>query len=195
MGAPKAALRLPDGRTLLERTLGLARQVVRHPDDVVALGRLDHPPTAAGMTPLTALPDALPNAGPLAGLCTLLERAADRWAILLSCDMPLLELPLLRRLHGAVADDVDAVVFVRRDNPRIYHACCGMYHPRSLPAARNELEHGKRSLQRVLAAVRVRTLWPSADERRQLTNVNTPEEFRRAIASKPAPPAQSSGTT
>ncbi|MEW6253325.1 MAG: molybdenum cofactor guanylyltransferase [Planctomycetota bacterium] len=177
MGRPKATLPHPNGRTLLEHVISVARQPDLWIDEIVLLGRCADPP--ASLADMRTLADPLPNAGPLAGLCALLEYAVDRWALLLACDMPRLQPSLLERLRVAAGPEHDAVVFRRPDRPGGYHTCCALYHPRLLPAALHELRHGSGSLQRPLAAARVAALDPLPVEEEMLTNLNTPAEYER----------------
>jgi molybdopterin-guanine dinucleotide biosynthesis protein A len=178
MGRPKALLTLPDGRTLIEHVAGVALSLGERFTDVVILGRPPSLPASLASLPLVA--DEVSGAGPLAGLCSLLEYAMGRWGLLLACDMPCLDAPVLLRLLDRADAAIDAVIFSRPSRPGAYHACCGLYHPRVRPAAVEELKHGSGSLHNLLARVRVAALSPTADESRQLTNVNTPDEFAEA---------------
>lgn len=142
LGRPKGLIMLPNGRTMIEHIVGVALKIT---DNVVILGR-----GFALPQPLVGLPvleDEKPNAGPLAGLCTLLRHACDHptppelrqadgapvdggWALLLACDMPYLQPELIRKMTERIEDDVDAIVFERSDRPGTYHACCALYHSR-----------------------------------------------------------------
>jgi molybdopterin-guanine dinucleotide biosynthesis protein A len=177
MGCSKALLALPDGRTLVEHVAGVASEVAQ---EVVILGRLDSIPAALARYPI--LPDAKPNGGPLAGLCSLLVYARERWALLLACDMPLLTTGVVERIRAQAGPDTDAVAFWQDDRRQVYHACCAFYHPRILPEASDELTAGKGSLQNLLRRVRVAALVPEAEETCQLANVNTPEDLARALS-------------
>ena len=179
MGRPKALLAMPDGLTLVEHVAGVVQGLGPAVEETVILGRFDALPSS--LSHLRILPDAAVDAGPLAGLVSLLDQAAGRWAMLLSCDMPLVDAPVLRRLLAEAHAEVDAVAFLRSGRPRTYHACCALYHPRVISTAEQQLKEGKRSLQRLLANVRTTALIPSARENRQLINVNTPAEHVRAL--------------
>ena len=174
MGQPKALLRLPNGRILIEHAVEVASQTT---GDVVILGQaISLPPSLAR---LAVLADEKPDGGPLAGLCSLLRYAKDRWALLLACDLPYVGVGLIERVLGAQRPDVDAIAFVKDASRPVYHACCAAYHPRVLADAVDELVNGKGSLQGLLGRVNVAALQPTADEVRQLENVNTPEDIAR----------------
>ena len=176
MGRAKALLPLPGGTTLIEHVAGVASQVAQ---DVVILGQLTALP--APLTHLPVLPDAEPDRGPLAGLCSLLEYARARWGLLLACDMPCLAPAVIHRILAAARSDVDAVAFLRDNPAEPYHACCALYHPRILPEALSELAEGRASLQGLLARVRVAALRPDPQQTPLLMNVNTPQDHARAL--------------
>ena len=184
MGCAKALLPHPQARTFVEHVVGVARRIV---PDVVLLGSLSPlPPALRG---LPVFPDARPHGGPLAGLCSALSAASGRWVLLLACDLgrlgPEVLLRLLRLLPQATPQ-TDAVAYARDGGAAVYEACCALYHPRILPAARRELLDGRASLQALLGAVRVRALVPDGGEARQLSNVNTPEDLARLANDFPA---------
>lgn len=93
MGQPKALLTLANGKSLIEHVSAVAATIT---DQVVILGQAT--PLPAPLESLPVLHDRKPNGGPLAGLCSLLEHAADKWSLLLACDMPHLAAPVLQRL-------------------------------------------------------------------------------------------------
>ncbi len=177
MGRPKATLPLANGQTLVEHVAGVALRTGRWIAEVVILGHCEASP--AGLAGLTMLPDSEPGAGPLAGLCSLLKYAGERWTLLLACDMPRLEPVLLERLCSAVRPECDAVAFCRSDRSSTWHACCALYHPRLLPVAARELRQGSRSLQSLLATARVAGLDPTSEEQRMLMNLNTSRDYDR----------------
>lgn len=177
MGRDKATLPRPGGGTFLEHVVRVARSVAA---DIVLLGSPARVPES--LRSLRALADAQPQRGPVAGLCSALAAAESRWVLLLSCDLPLLTPGTLERLLARRARDADAVAFTHDADPTLFHACCALYHPRLLPAARGELLGEHASLQGVLRGARVAALAPDAAERRSLLNVNSPEELAALAA-------------
>lgn len=93
MGTDKAAL-LWHGRPLLEHMRGLLEQAGAH--RVLLSG-----PYAGA----DAMPDQAPGLGPLGGLLTLGQTQADGIYLLVPVDMPLLSVPMLQQLAGAVVAD------------------------------------------------------------------------------------------
>src|SRR5689334_18995401 len=91
MGTDKALLRLPSGGpTLIERVVAAARAVA---DDVVVVAE---DAERLPMMPVRTVPDAIPRAGPLAGLVAGFDAARHPDILALACDLPYLSVPLLR---------------------------------------------------------------------------------------------------
>ena len=179
MGRDKALLHMPDGRSFTEHVVAVTREVA---DETVLLGTVGRLPDALACVPV--LRDTVPDAGPLEGLCNLLERASTGWGLLAACDMPNLDADILRKLvrqrdEGMDGGDVDVVAFTHDEAWGSVHACCALYHSRTLQAAREELANGKGSLQRMLSGLRVRRLKPDSRERSVLANVNTAADYAR----------------
>lgn len=139
MGQPKGLLRGPDGRTLIARAQAALREAGAEP---ILVGRR---PEYAALGP--AIEDALPDAGPLAGLVALLERPGADRVIALACDMPFVTAADLRALLA-----VDAPIVAPRRDGR-WEPLCAVYAPSVAPVARRRLEAGRRSLQGLLDAV------------------------------------------
>ncbi len=179
MGRPKAGLVLPDGRTMLEHAVGLAQSVGGGAQEVVILGQAVPLPPA--LADVRVLPDAAPQAGPLGGLCALLDYAGTRWGLLLACDLPLLTSRIIHQLFAAAHPDVDAVAFHNARTPGTWHACCALYHPRIRDFAIRALLDGDGSLNHLLGRVRLASLDAGPQEERQLLNVNRPEDLLRLM--------------
>jgi len=176
MGCPKALLPMPGGQTMLEHVVGIASGVL---DRVVLLGSGVHLPDKLRTWP--RLPDAEPVRGPLSGLCSLLQFAVPGWAMLLSCDLPLLSSSVLHRLLAAASPDADVVAFAPDPAARNFHPCCTLYHTRLAPVALVELRTGSASLHDLLIRSRFVALQPTRCEEEALTNVNTRVEFDAAL--------------
>jgi molybdopterin-guanine dinucleotide biosynthesis protein A len=161
----------------VEQIVEVARAVV---DEVVLLG--DSPLSAPALGDLVQLKDEPDLAGPLAGLVPLLEYARDRWALLIACDMPLIEPRVLQHLIDACDETCDAAAYWVVEQGAGYHPCCVVFHPRTAVAARSELCRSA-SLRELIGGVRCRVLEASAFDARCLTNVNTPDDYASMIGS------------
>jgi molybdopterin-guanine dinucleotide biosynthesis protein A len=128
--------------------------------------------------------DDEPYAGPLAGMANGLACFPPEAAVLVTgCDYPLLTMGLVTQLHQML-NDAEAVVLmhdgIRQPFPGIYRATV-------LPTVERVLRTGQRSVQALLDAVVgcqaiPETTWQSWPEAaQQLMNINTPDEYQRAI--------------
>jgi molybdopterin-guanine dinucleotide biosynthesis protein A len=125
--------------------------------------------------------DAIPDAGPLAGLAAALAAAAPRPALLLGVDMPFATPELLRHLCGALPG-WDAVVPASDAGPE---PLCAAYATACLEPVRAALAAGERKMTAFWGAVRIRSL-PSAelaafgDPERLFRNLNQPSDYADA---------------
>lgn len=110
--------------------------------------------------------------GPLAGIRAGLAAASHRWLLLLPCDTPLVDRPLLHSLYSAAISTPDQPVMLR---------CGEQWEPLFcvIPTSmRAEIDAfwraGERSPQRILLKLGARELQVRKDDPR-LTNLNTPE--------------------
>jgi len=173
MGRPKADLEF-GGTSLLERVVERVRGAA---DEVVVVGA----PRAAARLKLRSADDWIAGAGPLAGLAGGLAVAPAGLHALVACDLPFVDAEILRRL-AAIGAGFEAVV-PEVDGRR--HPLCALYDRSCLAEARACLEAGERRMEDLLARVRVRAVAPRevqpARLERAVINVNTPEEYRRAL--------------
>jgi molybdopterin-guanine dinucleotide biosynthesis protein A len=175
-GVAKGLLKAPDSEaTLVERLLEQSRQA-EPTAELVLVGEAD----AYAAFGLPMLRDSPPGVGPLGGLLALLEYAGGRnadFALALACDLPHLSSALLRRLASYAPD---AVALVTRQagvrNPLVARYTVAT----ALPAARQALLAGRRSLQAVLDEVGtgVITLPLDSAEEQSLSDWDTPDDMR-----------------
>lgn len=177
MGADKALLLLDD-RTVIECILDVLEDVAA---DVFIVGERPEYHTFG----VPVYPDRVSGAGPLAGLETALRLAKHDRVLLTGCDMPFLNVGLLRAMAD-VPFTGDALVPVRRVDgalrPEPLHA---IYRKQSLVVIQERLAGGQRSLQRLLDAldtVELDEQWLRRfdPELASFTNMNTPAEARTA---------------
>ncbi len=154
MGRDKTCLPLPEGRTLLERTVavieeaGLTPVLVGRLERPASLGHVEHIDDAAVARFERSEKDGLapgPGIGPIAGLLALLRHAApDPYVLALSCDLPHLTPGLLEQL--ARAPDADVAM------PRAPHQepLCARYRTSLEAECRRYAEDGGRSLRGLL---------------------------------------------
>jgi molybdopterin-guanine dinucleotide biosynthesis protein A len=186
MGTDKALIRLdPSGPTLLERVLELVGAVA---DDRVVIAT-DRPHYAAFGVPVE--PDHYPDAAALGGIATALEVAAGSPCLVVPCDLPFLNVPLLSHLRARAAA-ADVVVPTARGESRqrggvIFQTLHAIYGPACLPPVRAQLARGERQIVRFFDDIRVATVDEEVVRRFDpdlwtFFNVNTPEALSLARA-------------
>ncbi len=194
MGQDKAFLEL-GGRRLIDRVADALGQVC---DDLVVVANDVERYRGQGWR---VFPDAFPGAGSLGGLYTGLQAAHHPYVVTVACDMPFLNVALLRYLADA-AQGWDAAIprahiagmtgrGSRRDGSptakdvdlQPLHA---VYHRRVARHIRARIAAGDLRMIGFLPAIRAR--YVSAEEVRRLDpqglsffNANTPEEWQAVV--------------
>lgn len=173
MGRDKALLRFA-GRTLAERAVSTLEEVF---GSVVLIG--DVRPELGG--DLEAVPDLLPDRGPLGGLVTALERGAGRDVFLLACDLPLVEPDLVRHVVAAGAGASFAGgAYVAAMEGRV-QPLCGLYAASCRGVAADALRAGRLRMTELLE--RLDSVPVAIDDSLSfyhpllLHNVNRPEDY------------------
>lgn len=176
MGRDKASLDL-HGRSLLASTVETLAQVC---GDVLVAG---HGPLPDVPSAARYVADDPPGLGPLGGILAGLRRARDDHAIVVACDLPLLNADLLRHLAGLVPE-YDAVVPRVGGRAQPLHA---VYARAALGVIQAQIAKKDLSLQALLPQLHVR--WVEEPEILTLDpdlhsflNVNTPEAWATALA-------------
>jgi molybdenum cofactor guanylyltransferase len=128
------------------------------------------------------VPDRIQGAGALGGLYTALVEAPTDQVVVIACDMPFLTAPFLSRLAelGASAEAV-----VPRDANGL-HPLCASYTRRVADRLRTRIEAGALRIIDALGDLQVRDLGPDElapfnQDGRLLLNVNTPDDYQRAL--------------
>jgi molybdopterin-guanine dinucleotide biosynthesis protein A len=173
-GSPKALAEVGGVRTV-DRVAAALRAALRH-DDVVAIV---NDPDLAVHIGLPHRGDALPGIGALAGVHTALLWSAERQsrgALVLGCDMPLVEPGLLSHIL-AMSDDAD-VVIPESTGPRGVEPLCAYYSIRCIAAIEESVAAGDRRMVGFHAAVRtlripLSTVRKHGDPDRIFLNLNT----------------------
>ncbi len=145
--------------------------------NVLVVGHADFPLPEA-----PRIPDRHPGRGPLEALASGLEAVEEPQVLLTACDMPFLNPNLLRFLAEQTLD-ADAVVpcSARGREPLL-----AVYSRRILPMLRAPGAADDLSMQRFLAAIRVREI-PVGVVRRydpelaSFRNLNRPEDYHEAL--------------
>lgn len=171
-GRDKSRLPAPGGGSLLQRELGLARALGWEPV-LVGAAPDGPPPDAQGVLQLG---DAPAGVGPLGGLGPLLRHAGQRPVVALACDLPYVEVAMLRRLAAQPAGP--AVVAPQLDDDWWMPLCARYDPPAVLPALQQTLDAGQRSFQALLRRLSVAPLDLDDEERRKLRDWDTPQDMQ-----------------
>jgi molybdopterin-guanine dinucleotide biosynthesis protein A len=171
MGADKATIEV-GGVTLLERAVTRLREVC----DPVLVAAGDVALPAAGA--YVSVVDAMPGAGPLAGVVAALRAAPHRLLAVVGVDLPWLDPALFRLLAGRIGTH-DAALCETDWGVEPLHA---VYARSALAAAESALRGPDRSLRGLIDGLRtVRVMpaeWRAAGiSERFSRNVNTPADL------------------
>ena len=168
------------GRPLILRVIDALAQLTRQTVVVVAdEGKASDLPLPEGVR---AVADRYPGKGSLGGIYSGLRAAESDWGVVVSCDMPFLNVDLLGRLADA-REGFDAVVPLLDGRPESTHA---IYSKACLPHMERHILADDLKIARFFPEVRVNYLSQrdveSVDpERLSFFNVNTAEDLHRAL--------------
>lgn len=147
---------------------------------ILLVARDEEPYRHAG---IPVVRDRSAGAGPLGGLYTALLESPTQQIVVIACDMPFLTVPFLARLAdlGATAEAA-----VPRD-ARGQHPLCASYDARLGARLRERIDAGALGVRAAIARLNVRDIGPDElapfdPDGRLLMNVNTPEDYARAMA-------------
>lgn len=178
LGVEKSLLLL-EGQPLLVRALDRLAEVS---DDLIVV---TNEPQRYEPLELAArlVPDERPGVGSLMGIYSGLKAARHAYALVVACDMPFLNLALLRHLL-ALAPGHDVVIPRRGEHVEPLHA---VYGRACLPAMERVLARGRRQIIAFFDQVRVRYVARAEVERfdpqrLSFVNVNTPQDWERVQA-------------
>jgi molybdenum cofactor guanylyltransferase len=179
MGTDKSLLPL-DGQPLIQH---IARQLEPLFDQVL-IGA--NRPEKYAFMQLPVVPDEEPDQGPLMGILSCVSASAHELNFVTACDIPHLDLGFVLELLKA-SDGYDIVMPVSANGR--HEPLFAVYRKTMLPLARRVLRRGGRRITELFESAQVRFVdLPAADWYR---NLNTPEDYRRAIE----PAAEPSGRT
>lgn len=176
LGMDKSLLVL-DGEWLLQR---IVSQLATLSSDVLVVAT-DGEKLASLRVPI--IPDACPGMGPLGGIYSGLRAMRFERGLFVACDMPFLNLPLLRYMIQ-LSPQFDVVIPRVGDKTEPLHA---VYSKACLQPIADLLDRGQRRVIHFFDCVRVR--YVEADEievfdpdHLSFLNINTPSDLQRAQA-------------
>lgn len=120
--------------------------------------------------------DRMDESSPLVGIISIFETLKADEIFLLSVDMPLVDEAVIRTLQKNNTPQSDAVI---AKSPEGIQPLCGLYKKSILPLAYRHLAAGDHRLQNLLK--KVHTHYVAFDSDIPFANLNTPEEYQRAL--------------
>jgi molybdenum cofactor guanylyltransferase len=129
---------------------------------------------------IPVVPDQYKGQGPLAGLHAAMQRDICALYVVLACDLPNLQAPLLQRLIF-FAKGFDAAIPRTRDG--LAHPLCAVYRRTCLPSIEKSLLSGANKVIETFLNDFLTIRWVDPDEGQfedsDLANINTPEDLHR----------------
>ncbi len=170
MGTNKSFLSLA-GKALIEHVIERV-SALRLP--VILITNTPEPYVSFG---LPMYGDVYPQRGSLGGLYTALHSSLTDYALCVACDMPFLNVDLLRYMLG-LRSGVDSVVPYIAGNYESLHA---VYHRTCLPVIQEQLERGRLRIHDIYTRLQVRLVTEVEIERfdpeqRSFVNLNSPDD-------------------
>jgi molybdopterin-guanine dinucleotide biosynthesis protein A len=190
MKADKAGLAVGD-RTLLEHVLW---QLVPCFEEIlvsVSKGQnlgLKQPPRPGESPRIGIIDDDIPGQGPLGGILAGLKAAANDASAVVACDIPDINVPLLRSLARAAGDSEIAVPVGPAGH---FEPLFAVYRKSAIPEIETLLQAGERSILPLFG--RCRTTVLRLEDAAWLRNLNTRadyESYIRSIAGGKAGPSE-----
>lgn len=167
MGRDKALLTV-DG-------VALARRIANQVEDAVGSAALIGNPAVYGDLGFPVIPDQIPNCGPLGGIVTALGSSHADWSLIVACDMPSIDAPLLRSLvNFTKRTQCDAIVPVCALEPQ---PLCAVYHGRCLPLFQRALRDNRLKMKDLLSNLRVHAV--DGIDPARFENLNSPADWSR----------------
>lgn len=167
MGTDKALLEL-EGKKFIKR---LCDELDAFEEKMIARGNRSD---IQGVS-WNIISDIYPEKGPIGGLHAVLSACNSDAMICVSCDMPLLQVDLVRELCGHMKEEVDAVIAVTEDGRK--HPLCGVYRKTVLPVIENQILVGNNRMVAFLDRIRVEYITIYSQNSQQLKNINTLEDY------------------
>ena len=164
--------------TLLERVINCLSLLGDKILIVIAQGQ-SYPP----LSPAEIVVDLYPDKGALGGIYTGLSASKSPYSLVVACDMPFLNLALLRYLIG-LSPNFDAVVPRVKGEVEPLHA---VYSRNCLVPIQKQIEQGNLKIRDFLSQVRVRYVEEEEINRfdpqhLSFFNINTQADLKRAKA-------------
>lgn len=176
MQRDKAAL-LYQGQTQLARTVALMRA---HLAEVFVSVRADQTHDSL-RSPYPLIVDAVPGGGPIVGIRSAMQAHPQAAWLVVACDLPFLSDAVIVNLLTSRTGGIATAYRSSHDN--LPEPLCAIWEPAAAAALQTYQDGGGSCPRKFLIRANIALLAP-LDEH-ALDNVNTPDEYRDAVASLP----------
>lgn len=128
--------------------------------------------------------DIFPGHGPIGGLHAALKGCESECMFCISCDVPLITKNLVDRMCYEMGEvpETDVLIAVTADER--YHPLCGVYRKELWTLLEKNIRQDKNRLMGIYNNCNVRYMKLDEEMSRQLTNVNTREEYEKIVCNK-----------
>jgi len=119
--------------------------------------------------------DIAKDKGPVSGIASALKDTKNKWNLILSCDIPLLQTNFIEWLIANHHSSFDATVCIVEDKKMPLTA---IYNKSCLSLFSKHLKTNQLRVMSVIQDLNINYIKVPKDFRAQLTNVNTPEQLK-----------------
>lgn len=167
MGEDKAFLDL-EGQAFIQRILHVAKKMTQ---EVIVIAN----PQKYEALEVSVYPDLIENCGPVGGIYTAMENVQTPYLLVLSCDIPLLNVAILKHLiQESLPCDVN--MLTTEDG---WHPLTAIYNSRTLPIFKKALDRKELKLRSLCSQMELRTIPCPKDLIPCLSNINTPKDLKK----------------
>lgn len=179
MGVDKALIAV-EGQPLLRRVCDVASQCCEEVYVVSPRSAQYQPllPPACRMIPETIAAAGQPL-GPLVGFAQGLAQVEQAWVLLLACDLPNLQVPILQAWIAHLPSVAPEAIACLPSHPKGWEPLCGFYRRSCLSDLQHFIDQGGRSFQVWLKSRSVQAINDFTDVNPQmLLNCNEPDDLK-----------------
>lgn len=128
------------------------------------------------------LVESNPGQGPLVALAQALAELPTEWILLLACDLPLLQVEIIRDWAARLNNIPDSILATVPQQENFWQPTCGFYRREALPELEKFIQQGGRSFQTWLDQIPVDPILLDERLSNMLFNCNTPQDLKKGNA-------------
>ena len=128
------------------------------------------------------LVESNPGQGPLVALAQALAELPTEWILLLACDLPLLQVEIIRDWAARLNNIPDSILATVPQQENFWQPTCGFYRREALQELEKFIQQGGRSCQTWLDQIPVDPILLDERLSNMLFNCNTPQDLKKGNA-------------